>query len=109
MTLYTRRAIIVIKAVDRASSNTDTKLIDNAGGEYVFVGTALVPKSRGKPPTTHYWCNWACTQETWGNLWLEFNDNNGKHQSRMFDAAKWTPQQVLDEMGLMVPRAELRL
>jgi hypothetical protein len=95
VTLYTRRAIIIIPAAKQAQASALAVEADPGTDGRTFT----VPLSAtGTLPASHYWCNWQTTQAQWDALMARFPD--GKQGVRYFDADTTTPEQALDATGL---------
>ena len=55
MTLFIRRAIIIVNQGNRVAANSSAKQVDRVGGEFTFT-VGLSPS--GNLPATHFWANW---------------------------------------------------
>lgn len=62
MTLYTKRALIIIPADQVAAATAIAKQLDPEGGEQTFNVPLVNPANPDAPPT-HYWCSWALTEK----------------------------------------------
>src|SRR5438132_10058179 len=96
-TRYTRRFIIVQPAAGRAAANTQALSVDTVGGAQTF----RVPLSpTGTAPATHYWCDWALQPSEHTALALALGTLAGALAPQLFNAASFTPEQVLQTLGL---------
>lgn len=98
--LYTRRAIIVVKAADRDQANTDALAYDPEGGDETFrVGLS----ADGATPATHYWASTVCREAVWQALTAAEAAQVAKgagRTRRLFDGLTVTPDDVLAALGL---------
>lgn len=106
------RLIVVIDAARQAAANRAAARIDKTGGTKAFT----VPLADPATPTTPaaYWCSWdlAATGHNPDLLFAELEregvsptakPTNAPSRTRpinTFDAAQWTPDAVLDALGL---------
>lgn len=98
--LYTHRAIIVVKAADRDQSNTDALAYDPEGGEETF-RVGLSPT--GSLPITHYWASTACREAVWQAFVAAEAAQVAKGAGRtrwLFDGLTVTPDDALASLGL---------
>ena len=113
MSLYIRRAIIVVPAGIQGAANDRSKQVDTRGGQLTFT-VGLSPT--GSLPATHYWCSWALKPLEWDSLWEHFGKPVRPFPStRMFDAfdrgdgSHATPEAVLTQMRLQPVQEPLGL
>jgi len=101
-TVFTKRAIIVIAAGLKAEANRRAKEseLDPTGGDKSFT---IGLSASGDEPATAYWCNWSMTQAQWDRAKSRFQAMDlDPTKIRIYNAATFTPQQVLDTLGLKV-------
>lgn len=101
MTAYTRRLLIVVPASEQAAANTRAKEVDTAGGERTFTaGLVPVGSPSGTAPS-HYWCGWTVTQAEFDAIRSRLDTAALRKKGiRIYDAATWTPEAVLADLGL---------
>lgn len=95
-TLYTERLIIVVKAAQQTPANAIARQVSVDGANTFTVG--LSPT--GNQPATHYWCNWAMTPGERADMEGRMTALQAAGDAQLFDAATFTPEQVLAAMGL---------
>ena len=99
-TLFTNRAIIVVRASDRDQANQDALVYDPEGGSLTF-RVGLSPT--GALPITHYWASTACRAQVW-EAFQSFEAHQatlGNARTRwLFDGLLVEPDDVLDALGL---------
>lgn len=98
--LYTHRAIIVVKAADRDQANTDALAYDPEGGDETF-RVGLSPT--GNTPITHYWASTACRESVWQAFVAAEATQAAKGAGRtrwLFDGLTTTPDEALAALGL---------
>lgn len=109
------RLIIVVRSDLAAKANIAAKQEDTKGGDHTFT----VPLAQPATPTTPaaYWCSWdfGATKNSIANLKTFLGSQgftvgaldaggsavNADKSIAVFDAAQWTPDQVLTRVGLI--------
>lgn len=93
METFTKRLAIVIPVNVKLISNNLSKNIDTEGGERTFT----VPLAKNTKPNTitHYWCSWQMTQEQFDAIQNKFSGD------KLYNAAQFTPEKVLEQLGLV--------
>lgn len=120
MMAYSRRFIIVVRAdlaqrANQAATQADTDL---QGGARTF--TEALSRS-GQPPAEVYWCNWQMTPAQATAIRTRLREHGAtasevtlvpaggtptSNRFAVFDAAVWSPDAVLQTLGLRTLRRE---
>lgn len=117
-TQFARRYIIVPRADLAAAANLAAKQPDTdpAGGDRTFtVGLSAT----GSAPAQAYWCNWALTNAQAAAIRNRLQERGAtvaettpvppggtpaSNRFAVFDAADWTPEAILAQIGMQVVR-----
>ena len=100
--------VIVIPIDKKVAANTDADKVDKGKTSKTFT---VELSANGKLPATHNWCCWWVSDKEATDLKKDFTgtaDTPGaKHESRMFDRRIWTPEKILEKMGLKTIELDL--
>lgn len=96
---YTKRQIIVVDARNSVAAATSLQSVDPDGWQNIFT-VGLSPT--GAAPVTHYWCGWTMTEDEDAAVTGGLNGLVVAGRAWLYDAALWTPDQVLADRGLKV-------
>lgn len=101
MTIYTKRLIIIVDGRDRTAARTGASLVDKRRSAGQFNSGC---SADGLAPATHYIANWQMDTSQDSALRSQLATLVSSGRVWIYDAASFTPAQVLRDRGLQLVR-----